>query len=131
VPCQPANLGLNAESIIARGPKAVRFLGIESHSRQQPYLELRTFELRWKGITNGFNPLIYITFFLLPKPRVEKLANVQTNAMFNTLLTSVDRKIALQVQESNQRGIYFTNGQNYRWLRRPNVLMRRNSGEVL
>jgi hypothetical protein len=56
-----------------------------------------------ESICDGFNPLIDETFFLHPKPRVEKLANVQTSAFFNMFLTPFDRKIALQAQESNQR----------------------------
>jgi hypothetical protein len=94
--------GFNAESIIARGLKSVRFFGIEIHSRQQRKVEVRTFDLLWKVICDGFNPLIEIKF-LNPKVRVEKLANLQTSALFNIFLTTVDRKIALQAQESNQR----------------------------
>jgi hypothetical protein len=95
--------GLPAASIIARGLKSLRFFGIEIHSRLQRKVGVRTFELFWKVICDGFNPLIDVTFFLHPKPRVEKLANVQTSALFNMFLTPVDRKIARQAQESNQR----------------------------
>jgi hypothetical protein len=85
--------GFNTESIIARGLKSVRFFGIEIHSRQQRKVEVRTFDLLWKVICDGFNPLIDVTFFLHP-----------TSALFNMFLTPVDRKIAFQAQESNQRG---------------------------
>jgi hypothetical protein len=98
--------GTNTEAIISRGLKSVRFYGIEPHGRQQRKLDVRTFELPWNEICNGFNPLVDVTFNLHPKPRIEKQTNGETGAMFNIFLTPVNRRIALQSQESSQRGSF-------------------------
>ena len=96
----------NSEAVIARGLKSVRFLGIEIHARQTRKIEVRSFELLWNETCSGFSPLIDVTFFLHSKPRTEKQANGQPGALFNMFLTPVDRRIAQQSQESNQRGTY-------------------------
>ena len=91
--------GANSEAIIARGLRLVSFFGIEVHARQMRRVDVRSFELLWNETCSGFNPLIDVTFHLHPKPRVEKVANGQTGALFNMFLSPVDRKMALQSQE--------------------------------
>ena len=98
--------GMSAEDLISRGLKHVRFFGIEKYGRQQRRIDVRTYDILWNDFCSGFEPLIDVTFFMQPKASIFKPARGDTGSLFNIFLSPVDKKIALQQQESNQRGTF-------------------------
>ena len=98
--------GMSAEDLIFRGLKHVQFFGIEKYGRQQRRVDVRTFDILWNDFSWGLEPLIDVTFFMQPKASIDKPAPGDTGSFFNIFLSPVDKKIALQQQESNQRGTF-------------------------
>ena len=98
--------GSTPEAIMSRGLKYVRFFGIEIYGRQQRKLDVRNFDVAWNEFCSGFQPLIDVTFYLQPKPVVERLAIEPNGALYNIFLSPLDKKMAIQSQESSQRGTY-------------------------
>ena len=96
--------GMSDEGLISRGLKHARFFGIEKYGRQQRRIDVRTFDILWNDFCSGFDPLIDVTFFLQPKASIAKPGRGDTGALFHIFLSPIDKKIALQQQESNQRG---------------------------